>query len=333
MNWPHIFFDLALRGLIISGVSAVAVWKLRGLPRTVAAAFGLCALLLLPVAQMLPRWGVALPSAADAIHSVTAAAASWQAPLAVWGAGFVIILARLIPGWMRLRQWRLESVRASNMRLLAETRDAALELDLRSVPEVRITAFRTMPVVCGFWRGVVYLPEEALKWPTERLRIVLLHELAHLRRRDPGMQTLAWLACALHWFNPLAWMLHRAWMRGRELATDALVLSTGVAPKGYALHLVEIAEKFRARVPQMLPASPMAGPALEQRVRHILSWVPRPPGGRRSMGIAILLAAAGLVTAAATFLPEPVAPLPGTAAEAEADLRLSADPFPAESGN
>jgi beta-lactamase regulating signal transducer with metallopeptidase domain len=330
MNWPHFFLDLALRGLFISGVSALAVWKLRGLQRNIAAAFGLCALLLLPAAQMLPRWGVTLPNAADAISAVSIAATSWQMPLTIWGAGCLIVIARLLPGWMRLRQWRLESVRASNIRILAETRDAAMDLGLRSVPEVRITAFRTMPVVCGFWRGVVYLPEDALKWTTERLRIVLLHELAHLRRRDPGMQTLAWLACALHWFNPLAWVLHRAWLRGRELATDALVLSTGVTPKGYAMHLVEIAEKFRVRVPQMLPAAPMAGPALEQRVRHILSWVPRPSSGRRGLAIAILLSAAGLVAAAATFLPHPAAPLPGTPEEAEADLRLSANPFPDE---
>ncbi len=330
MNWPHFFLDLAIRGLIISGVSAVAVWKLRGRQRTVAAAFGRCARLLLPMAQLLPNWGVTLPDAAAALSAVSVAASSWQLPFAVWGAGFLIIMARLVPGLMRLRQWRLESVRASNMRILAETRDAADTLGLGSVPEVRLAAFRTMPVVCGFWRGTVFLPEDALKWTTERLRIVLLHELAHLRRRDPGMQTLAWLACALHWFNPLAWVLHRAWLRGRELATDALVLSTGVAPKGYALHLVEIAEKFRTLVPRTVPATPMAGPGLEQRVRHILSWVPRPPGGRRGMAIAILLTAAALVTAAATFLPRPLAPLPGTAEEREVETRLNANPFPDE---
>ncbi len=330
MNWPHFFLDLALRGLLISGVSAMAVWKLRGRARNIAAAFGLCALLLLPAAQLLPRWGVTLPDAADAISAVSHAATAWQLPLAVWGAGCLVIMARLLPGWMRLRQWRIESVRASNMRILAETRDAALDLGLHPVPEVRIAAFRTMPVVCGFWRGVVYLPEESLQWPAERLRIVLLHELAHLRRRDPGMQTLAWLACALHWFNPLVWVLHRAWLRGRELATDALVLSTGVTPKGYAMHLVEIAERCRTRVPRLLPAAPMAGPGLEQRVRHILSWVPRPPGGRRGTAVALLLGAAALVTAAATFLPRPVPPLPGTPEEIEADLRLSANPFPDE---
>ena len=187
-----------------------------------------------------------------------------------------------------------------------------------------------MPAACGVWRGTVFLPADALKWTTEQLRMVLLHEVAHLKRRDPGMQALGHLACALHWFNPLVWMLHRTWLREREMATDALVLSTGVAPRGYAMHLVDIAEKFRDLMPRPLPSAAMAGPGLEQRVRHILQYVPRPPGGRRGMAVAILLTAAGLVTAAATFLPRPLAPLPGTPEEKEVETRLAADPFPDE---
>ena len=114
------------------------------------------------------------------------------------------------------------------------------------------------------------------------------------------------------------------------MATDALVLSTGVTPKGYAMHLVDIAEKFRALMPRPLLSAPMAGPGLEQRVRYILSWVPRPSAGRRGLAVAVLLVAAGIVTAAATFLPRPLAPVPLTPQEIEVQTRLNADPFPAE---
>jgi len=216
------------------------------------------------------------------------------------------------------------------MRVLAETREAALTLGLHTPPEVRISPFRLMPAASGLFRGTVFLPEDALKWTTEQLYMVLLHELAHLKRRDPGMQALAHLACALHWFNPFVWMLHRTWLREREMACDALVLSTGVAPKGYALHLLDIAERFRALMPRPILSAAMAGPGLEQRVRNILSYVPVRSGGRRGLVVAILLTAAGLVTAAATFLPRPRVPLPGTPQEIEVGLRLSADPFPAE---
>ena len=330
MNWHLFFLDLAIRGIFISSVAAFAVWKLRGRKRTVAAAFALCALLVLPATQMLPRWGITLPDAATALESVTAVSASWAVPITIWSIGFLLIAARLLPGWMRLLQWRRMSTRATNMRLLAETREAALTLGLHPLPEVRLANFRVMPAACGVWHGMVFLPADALKWTTEQLRMVLLHELAHLKRRDPGMQTLGHLACALHWFNPLVWMLHRTWLREREMATDALVLSTGVAPRGYAMHLVDIAEKFRNLLPHPLPSAAMAGPGLEQRVRQILQYVPRPAGNRRGIAVAILLTAAGLVTAAATFLPRPLAPLPGTPEEIDVETRLTADPFPDE---
>jgi beta-lactamase regulating signal transducer with metallopeptidase domain len=330
VNWHLFFLDLAIRGLIISSVAAIAVWKLRGRKRTIAAAFSLCALLVLPAAYLLPRLEVTMPDVATAVSKVTTLSASWKLPVAIWSAGFLLIAARLLPGWITLQKWRRNSVRATKLQLLAEARDAALTLDLRSVPEVRLTSWRTMPAACGFLRGTVFLPEDALNWSPAELRMVLLHELAHLKRRDPGMQALGHLACALHWFNPFVWMLHRTWLRERELACDALVLSTGVAPRGYAMHLVDIAERFRSLVRQPLPSAAMAGPGLEQRVRTILQYVPRPPGGRRSLAIAMLLSAGALVTVASTLLPRAYPPLPGTPEDKEVQTRLSADPFPAE---
>jgi beta-lactamase regulating signal transducer with metallopeptidase domain len=329
MNWPVFFLDLALRGLLISSVAAFAVWKLCGRKRTVAAAFGLCALLALPFAQFIPRWEVTMPATATAVSALAAATASWKLPVAVWGIGFILIAARLVPGWLRLSQWRNASTRVTNIRLLAETKIAAETLGMSLPPEVRLASFRVMPAAFGIRRGTVFLPEEALKWPTEQLRMVLLHELAHLKRRDPGMQALACLTCALHWFNPLVWVLHRIWLKEREVACDALVLSTGVAPKGYALHLLDIAQRFRNLTPRPLLSAAMAGSGLEQRVRHIMAWVPGSAPRRKGMAIAVMVTAAGLVTAAATLLPRPKAPLPGTPQEQEVTTRLLADPFPA----
>ena len=111
MNWHHFFLDLAIRGLFISSVAAFAVWKLRGRKRTVAAAFALCALLLLPAmlptTQMLPDWGITLPDAATALASLSKASETWAVPVVIWSVGFLLIAARLLPGWLRLRQWRL----------------------------------------------------------------------------------------------------------------------------------------------------------------------------------------------------------------------------------
>ncbi|MEI9931543.1 MAG: M56 family metallopeptidase [Rhizomicrobium sp.] len=55
----------------------------------------------------------------------------------------------------------------------------------------------------GLLSPVILLPKSARTWPRARLQAVLLHELAHVRRRDGAMQMLALFACAIYWFNPL----------------------------------------------------------------------------------------------------------------------------------
>ena len=89
------------------------------------------------------------------------------------------------------------------------------------------------------------LPEDARNWNRERRRLVLLHELAHVARRDVLAQTLAGLGCGLQWFNPLAWYGLLQMRKLRELACDDMVLSCGQQPTGYADVLLDIARSYR----------------------------------------------------------------------------------------
>jgi beta-lactamase regulating signal transducer with metallopeptidase domain len=103
----------------------------------------------------------------------------------------------------------------------------------------------SMPIACGVLRPTVVLPAEADTWPEDRVRVVLLHELAHVRRRDCLTQTVADAVCAVFWFNPLAWMAVRELRRERERACDDMVLSAGMPGPDYAAHLLEIARAMR----------------------------------------------------------------------------------------
>jgi hypothetical protein len=126
-----------------------------------------------------------------------------------------------------------------------------------------------MPLTWGWLRPVILLPAEAAKWPSERRRIVLLHELAHAKRWDCLTQTVARVVCALYWINPLVWLAARRMCIERERACDDLVLNSGCRPSEYATHLVDIARAFR-RAPQLAGIAMARSPQLQGRIAAIV---------------------------------------------------------------
>jgi TonB family protein len=161
------------------------------------------------------------------------------------------------------------------------------------------TARGAMPMTCGVFRPTVLLPAGAREWTAERLRVVLLHELAHVRRGDVATHLLARTALSLYWWNPLAWIAWRRFVREREHATDDLVLSAGERASDYAGHLLDVARSLQAETVTAWAALAMARRSqLEGRLLAILdSHVDRRPAGRKAAAIAVLAA----TVAAASF--------------------------------
>jgi hypothetical protein len=127
-----------------------------------------------------------------------------------------------------------------------------------------------MPVTWGVFSPTILLPAAADEWTPERRRVVLLHELAHVARRDCLTQLLATLCCAVYWFHPGAWWAARRMRVEREEACDDRVLAAGARASDYAGHLVEVARAFRVPRP-LAPAMAMArGGQLQARVLAVL---------------------------------------------------------------
>ncbi|HTB62810.1 MAG TPA: M56 family metallopeptidase, partial [Opitutales bacterium] len=152
--------------------------------------------------------------------------------------------------------------------LLAEV---TRELGLRRKVRLLAVPGAVMPFTWGAWRPVVIFPEAAEGWTPARRRLVLLHELGHIKRLDWLTQTLGTLACALYWFNPLAWLAARRMRLEREQACDDLVLRCGPAPREYAHELVAIAASSARGNFLNWASVPVARHAkLETRLRAIL---------------------------------------------------------------
>src|SRR5712664_765729 len=158
-----------------------------------------------------------------------------------------------------------------------------------------------MPMTFGILRPAVFMPSDAARWSDERRRMVLLHELAHVRRGDTTTQLLARVALILHWWNPLAWKAWREFLKERERATDDLVLHAGARPSDYAGHLLEVARTMQAAPALGWAAVSMARRSqLEGRLLAILdSRVNRKTAGRASALAATLLAVAMVAPLAA----------------------------------
>lgn len=81
------------------------------------------------------------------------------------------------------------------------------------------------PCISGVLRPAIYLPEGiTTRVGQQELRHILLHELAHYKRKDLFYSFLATLAALLHWFNPLVWLAVKKMRLDREIACDASVM-------------------------------------------------------------------------------------------------------------
>ncbi|MFK5922335.1 MAG: M56 family metallopeptidase [Verrucomicrobiota bacterium] len=97
------------------------------------------------------------------------------------------------------------------------------------------------PFTGGFLRPAIVLPHNSIQWSPEQLRLVLLHELAHVSRHDILSLFLSKILLSIHWFNPIAWALCRKLDTLCEEACDQLVLHAGSCPVQYAEFLVRMA--------------------------------------------------------------------------------------------
>src|SRR6266540_2862959 len=206
---------------------------------------------------------------------------SWPAALLLmWLTGACAILARLALGLIAVQWMSRRTERVTDAPWLAQARALALALGISP----RILFLRSgraaMPMAWGIFRPAVLMPSDADHWPAERLRIVLLHELAHVKRRDCLTHVLAQIACAAYWFNPLAWIAARHIRTERERACDDLVLACGTRGADYADQLIEVARVMCAgRFPAVLAGASLAmahRSQLEGRLMAILDpSVPR----------------------------------------------------------
>ncbi|HEY4313098.1 MAG TPA: efflux RND transporter periplasmic adaptor subunit [Pirellulales bacterium] len=156
-----------------------------------------------------------------------------------WFVGALVGLFPLLLGTISLRRLRRNSQPLSGV-AADELAQLAKSLVGNRFVAGLLSPERRMPMTWGTLQPVIVFPADFNDWSPERRRLVMLHELAHVRRCDCLFQILAQVMRAWHWFNPLAWWALRQLRLEQEQACDDFVLNHGANAADYATDLLSI---------------------------------------------------------------------------------------------
>ncbi|MBL7646731.1 MAG: hypothetical protein JNK74_11130 [Candidatus Hydrogenedentes bacterium] len=293
----HLVWMLALCGLLILPVVSLMMpkWTLPILPAIEAPAVAPIAatppiatapaapvVVSTPMTEIAPVAPNVIPPAARSERPAAPIDAtppeSAQAPmnygvwlLATWLSFALLSLAPFAAGVVAVARMRRRAEAFSEGDLQALATALGRCIGLKRTARLLRSPAGSMPMATGFIKPAVFLPDDALAWSEEKRRVVLLHELAHVKRRDCLAHAIARTATSLHWFNPLAWLALRQLRIEREHACDDLVLAAGERPSAYAENLLEIARTLRASTVVSAAAITMAQKSqLEGRLLAVL---------------------------------------------------------------
>ncbi len=189
-----------------------------------------------PAAAVTPAAG----SAPRAISATHLAAGAWLCGSLIWT---FLIGAKIVVFARRVRRMPLAAHAVQEA-----ARNASVELGMACAPEVRISALQISPLLWVLGRPVVVLPTGLLaEGREERLRGVLYHELAHLRRKDHWISWIEITAVSLYWWLPTTWLTRRLVRSTADECADAWAVDGLGSRREYAKLLLEVVETLSIR--------------------------------------------------------------------------------------
>lgn len=175
-----------------------------------------------------------------------------------------------------VRRWKRDVARADYAAMLSDT---AHDLGV-SAPEMIVCEAISTPAVTGLLRPRLLLPHE--HYDVQELRYILRHELCHLKRRDMLLKLVLLAANAMHWFNPVVYLMLRQADEDIELACDSAATDGLELPERAAYSrtlLAAVQSSVRA-----LPATTCFGGTVERLKRRITNVL----GAQKKRGLGVV---------------------------------------------
>lgn len=233
-----------------------------------------------------------------------------------WGLGSLLLTLRLGYGWWLLARLRRRAVPVPQGLLDGHLDAIRCELGMKCLPWIGVCPELAGPAAVGILHPVVLLPPSLLDVLDQcQLRDVLMHECAHVARRDPWVGLLQRVVELVFWFHPLVHWVNRELSRAREEVCDNFVLKHGDRV-AYGRLLLCWSEEFNLHVRAGMIGMFRGPGSLERRIAGLLNperslntagshWV---VSGWTALFLAVALPLAGIRAASALAQAGVIAP-------------------------
>jgi uncharacterized protein (TIGR03435 family) len=212
----------------------------------------------------------------------------------VWLIGAAALWVRLAGGWVVAARMRSMLVRRASQEWQQTLRKLAAQIGLSRPVRLLVSALVQVPTVVGWLRPVVLVPVGALGGlPDEYVEVLLLHELAHIRRHDYLVNMFQSVAEALLFYHPAVWWVSGQIRAGRELCCDDIAVSVAGDALTYARALAHLESYHPAHISAAALAA--TGGSLADRIARLLGH--SRPAVHTGMGPGVVTIAILLVTA------------------------------------
>lgn len=223
----------------------------------------------------------------------------------IWIMGMPLTCGVLLSGLIGSERLRKQSRILRDGAIVESVLRLAYSIHVGQRVAVAICNRATTPILVGITRPLILLPPAVMtSWTPEEIEMVLIHELAHVRRWDNLVNLLQRCCESALFFHPGVWWVSH-WIREeREHCCDAIVLAQTGTPSAYAQTLVRLAANPRLDRQLPLAAMTMVRSPLSSRVRRILKLEEEPMRVSRSTLSVVAILLLSSLTAFACYRPD-----------------------------
>ena len=166
----------------------------------------------------------------------------------IWIAGIAVSLTGVMVGKIGIMNIRKNATVIRSGTVFETVQSLLKKLGIQRKVQVLSSSSCRVPFIYRTLKPAILLPSGTKQWPAERLRSVLIHELAHVKRFDSLTLLFARIVCSLFWFVPAVWIAYRHLYLEQEKSCDEYAVNEGIQAAHYARHILNVVRLARRHI-------------------------------------------------------------------------------------